>query len=231
MIIKDFLLDKISQPHPTTVKIVPHSVPIVFFGNIEKAEIATLSLNPSNKEFEGVKGNKRVIDRADLGVKNSDTLTRIDAEKVYNSFLAFFKNNPYRGWFDPLNEIFKAKGYEYYNDQIVHLDISPWATSNKWNDLSNYEKNSIIDLTTILKVLGNGNIKKLFINGKKASEEFAKHIPLKMETVFLDDNKSITLYKGQYANCEILGWSTYWQNSYLTIDQSKQFKEIIKEYI
>ena len=44
--LKDFLLDKISEPLPTSVNIVQGSIPIVFFGNVEKAEIATLSLNP-----------------------------------------------------------------------------------------------------------------------------------------------------------------------------------------
>ena len=43
-ILKDFLLNKISEPIPTSVKIVEGSIPIVFFGNVEKAEIITESI-------------------------------------------------------------------------------------------------------------------------------------------------------------------------------------------
>ncbi|MCM8832279.1 MAG: hypothetical protein NC918_08825 [Candidatus Omnitrophica bacterium] len=122
--LKEFLLDKISKPLPTTVDIVKGYIPIVFFGNVEKAEIATLSLNPSSKEFIH-NGKKRCVDRKELRVSDSQKLTREQAECVYQSLLLYFEINPYKKWFDPINKLFQSKGYEYYNHKIVHLDISP----------------------------------------------------------------------------------------------------------
>ena len=150
-ILKDFLLNKISEPIPTSVKIVEGSIPIVFFGNVEKAEIATLSLNPSNIEFEH-NGIRRCVDRRQLGVSDNQTLTSEQSESVYQSLLLFFKVNPYKMWFNPMNKLFQSKSYEYYNDKIVHLDISPWATSNKWDSLTNLERESIIDISIITPV-------------------------------------------------------------------------------
>ena len=92
--LKDFLLDKISEPLPNSVNIVPGSIPIVFFGNVEKAEIATLSLNPSNIEFEH-KSNKRFIDREQMQVSDNQKLTLTQAESVYGSLLLYFHSPPY----------------------------------------------------------------------------------------------------------------------------------------
>jgi len=215
--LKEFLLDKISEPLPTTVKIVEGSIPIVFFGNVEKAEIATLSLNPSNIEFEH-NGVRRCVDRKYLKVSDNQKLTREQAESVYHSLLLFFQVNPYKTWFNPMNKLFQSKGYEYYNDKIVHLDISPWATSNKWDSLSREERESIIDTSIIEKVIENQGIKKLFINGKTAFNVFCKTLNLKTNyiqqstftyTTKNGNNRSYKIYETEIFGCKVVGWNLY----------------------
>jgi hypothetical protein len=215
--LKDFLLDKISEPIPTTVKIVEGSIPIVFFGNVEKAEIATLSLNPSNIEFEH-NGERRCVDRKELGVSDNQKLTSEQAESVYQSLLLFFKVNPYKRWFNPMNKLFQSKGYEYYNDKIVHLDISPWATSNKWDSLSQVERESIIDTTIIKNVIEKRGIKKLFINGKTAFNVFYTTLNIEAkdikETSFdyitkKDNNRNFIIYETEIFGCNIIAWNLY----------------------
>ena len=49
--LKKDILEYIRQPIPIGLDIVDLSVPIVFFGNLEKANISTISINPSDKEF------------------------------------------------------------------------------------------------------------------------------------------------------------------------------------
>jgi hypothetical protein len=215
--LKDFLLDKISEPLPTTVKIVEGSIPIVFFGNVEKAEIATLSLNPSNVEFEH-NGVRRCVDRKQLGVSDNQKLTHEQAECVYQSLLLFFKVNPYKTWFNPMNKLFQSKGYEYYNDKIVHLDISPWATSYKWDRLSREERESIIDTTIIKNVIEKHGIKKLFINGKTAFNVFCATLKIGakeiQETSFNyitqnGNNRSFIIYETEVFGCKVIGWNLY----------------------
>lgn len=215
--LKEFLLDKISLPIPTTVKIVEGSIPIVFFGNVEKAVVATLSLNPSNKEFEH-NGPRRIIDRKQLEVSDSQPLTKEQAEIVYQSLLLYFKNNPYNGWFNPMNNLFKSKGYEYYNDKIVHLDISPWATSNKWASLKSEERKSIIDTSIIEQVIVKREIKKLFINGRTAFDVFYTTLSLNNNdirqlsfnyTTQNGKNRSFIIYETEIFGCRVVGWNLY----------------------
>jgi hypothetical protein len=215
--LKNFLLDKISEPLPKSVKIVEGSIPIVFFGNVEKAEIATLSLNPSNVEFEH-NGIRRCIDRKQLGVSDYQRLTIEQAECVYKSLLLFFKVNPYKAWFNPMNKLFQSKGYEYYNDKIVHLDVSPWATSKKWDCLSHEEKVSIIDTSIINNVIEMRGIKKLFINGKTAFNVFCKTLNIEAKDIKTTNhnyltkngqNRSFIIYETIIFNCKIIGWNLY----------------------
>ncbi|MCL1862152.1 MAG: hypothetical protein FWF78_01130 [Defluviitaleaceae bacterium] len=46
---KQELLDYIRRPIPQGIPIVPQSIPIVFFGEIDKARLATIAINPSNR--------------------------------------------------------------------------------------------------------------------------------------------------------------------------------------
>jgi hypothetical protein len=216
-VLKEFLIEKISEPLPTIVKIVEGSIPIVFFGNVEKAEIATLSLNPSNKEFEH-NGVRRCVDRMELGVSDNQKLTSGQAESVYKSLLLFFKVNPYKTWFNPMNNMFKSKGYEYYNDKIVHLDISPWATSDKWGSLSLEQRESIIDTTIIKNVIEKRGIKKVFVNGKTAFNIFCTTINIngkdikeaRFDYIGLNGkNKRFMIYETEIFGCKIIGWNLY----------------------
>ncbi|GIV28934.1 MAG: hypothetical protein KatS3mg033_2031 [Thermonema sp.] len=222
--LKSFLLCKISQPLPSVVRIVEKSVPIVFFGNIEKAEIATLSLNPSNKEFVK-KGIKRLVDREVLGVKDNEKLNSQQAEMVYQSLLCYFKKNPYKGWFNHLNKLFQNKGYEYYNDKIVHLDISPWATSDKWNKLSKDQRESIIDSSDspiIKKVIELSNIRYLFINGKTTFDVFRELCKITPENIqeknfeYLTKSgskRNLTIYESTFLGRKVVAWNLYVQRS------------------
>ena len=129
---------------------MPRSVPIVFFGEIDKARFATIAINPSNKEFTNDKheifppGKKRVVDRDCLGVADGDALSLEQAERVYESLCNFFHNRPYMGWFGPLEKLFSQAVLSYFKGDIINLDISPWATSVKWKDMSEDERTGLI---------------------------------------------------------------------------------------
>jgi len=223
--LKEFLLGKISQPIPASVEIVRGSIPIVFFGNVEKAEIATLSLNPSNVEFEPKHGKVRCLDRTQLDVLDSQKLTNEQAEAVYQSLLLYFCDppyNPYRTWFNPLNKLFERKGLEYYNDKIIHLDISPWATSKKWNDLSQNERDQIVDTTIIQNVIEKRGIKKLFINGKTAFTVFKKTLKVDDENVSSESfeyktkngiSRKFIISEAEIFGCRVIAWNLYIQRS------------------
>ena len=147
---KQEILDYIRRPIPKGLPIVSQSIPIVFFGDIETAKYATIAINPSNREFTNTKhelfpaNKKRFVDRDVLGIAGGDTLTVEQAEIVYQSLRNFFHKRPYMQWFGQLEKLFSEVDISYFKGDIINLDISPWATSTKWKDLSDKQRTDLV---------------------------------------------------------------------------------------
>ena len=131
--LKSQILEYIKQaiPQNANMPIVERSVPVPFFGSIEGAEAATISINPSNLEFEDLHGNilsgaeKRFADREFWREKDTDTLTENHTEGVYESLYKYFRHNPYKRWFDVLEEYAgNLVGCSYYNGTICFIVIT-----------------------------------------------------------------------------------------------------------
>ncbi len=146
MLTKDLqqeIIEYIKQPVPRNMFVVEQSIPVVFFGDIESARCATLSINPSRIEFLDVNQEllqnyqKRFCDRDVIGVADTDWLTPEQSQAVYDSLINYFNGNPYKKWFGPIGkfagDIFDTS---YYDNSMVHLDIYPWATDPTWSGLS-----------------------------------------------------------------------------------------------
>jgi hypothetical protein len=209
------MLDFIRRPIPQGLGIVEKSVPVLFFGNIETAKCATISINPSNLEFNDKKNNllpankKRFMDRENLGIGSNDTLTQEQAEKVYNSLVNYFRERPYKLWFDWLNRFFDGTSISYYKGSLIHLDITPWATSKKWGDMTNTEREKIIKAGEgwAKKILDAGQIEYLYVNGKAALEYVEKYIARFEKSKMLQLQKKCFIKTGKYNHCTIIGWS------------------------
>ena len=62
--ILEVLVRRLDGPHLSELKVIPWAAPILLFGNLYQARVATLGLNPSNREFVDVAG----IDASTLSV-------------------------------------------------------------------------------------------------------------------------------------------------------------------
>ncbi len=167
------LFQKLDYNH----KIVPNSIPIVWFGNVEKyfdskVKIITVSLNPSDKEF---KNEKSPI--PSTKIRFPDYNGSLDS--VYSAYNNYFLTNPYNRWFKSSFEaVLKSFNASYYeNEQYValHTDIgSSYATDPTWSGLD-AEK-------TVLEPIGSESWHKLVkilepdIILFSASENFEKKI-------------------------------------------------------
>ena len=133
--IKTNILHYISQPIPKDSNIVQHSIPVVFFGDIEKAKFATISINPSDKEFyTNYKQYKepRIINRQNLSKMDFDKLSVEDASKVYTSLINYFSTNPYRGWFNHLERFLSPLFKNIYalsTGMILTAVATAWSKS------------------------------------------------------------------------------------------------------
>ncbi len=86
--------------------------PIPFFGNLSRARVITLGLNPSNKEF--------IFERK--------WCTNMPKDAIAKKLFSYFKSTvPHHPFFTPWQEALKYIGASYESD-AVHLDLSPRAT-------------------------------------------------------------------------------------------------------
>ncbi len=132
-IIQEYL-DDFSQKKAYGFVVKP-SVPIVWFGNLEKyrsskGRIVTVALNPSLQEFPMYAAPRFNI-KAATPRELSSTLNR------------YFLDNPYRKWFNHFEFVLNCLKATYYeaNDQLprtaVHIDIySAIATNPTWGKLT-----------------------------------------------------------------------------------------------
>jgi hypothetical protein len=192
--------------------VIQDSTPIVFFGNIEKSNVATLGLNPSKREFLSQDDSlldgseKRVETLKSLGVSKLSNLTDIQVRRVYDACMSYFRKeqggNPYTRWFDQLdNHMLKKLGVSYYSDTACHLDIVQWATQPIWRHLDKETQQKLIqnDIKYLENQLFEYEIRTLLINGNGVHNEFCKYFKPKV----LKQEKIVLNTTGVTETCEV----------------------------
>lgn len=178
------LISRMSDRAFSDTGVIPWSSPVPSFGDIERAELATLGLNPSNREFVDEAGDELVgpdrrfetlrslqIDRwADARPRHLDAIAK--------SCQRYFTSNPYDGWFKRLDGIVRGAGVTFYGEQgrACHLDLVPYATSRKWTGLTGHEKRNLFQSSadTLGLLLRASRIKVLVLNGSTVVANFEK---------------------------------------------------------
>lgn len=176
-------------PRPENIRIVPDTLPIPFFGQYKSAIAATVSLNPSDKEFLDKNGRwllgeqKRFESYHSLGCRGCEELTDEMIRKAFLCCTEYFerKATAYWQWFRPIESVVKkatAGDINYTNGKMAHFDLSPWATNPVWSGLNEGEqkilkKDGLIFLKWLLEV---SSPKVFFLNGKTTCETVAREV-------------------------------------------------------
>jgi hypothetical protein len=119
--------------------IVPNSIPIVWFGDVEKyyksgLKIITVSLNPSDNEFKLKKTDPYSTEYRFPAYDG-------DVNSLYTSYNEYFYKKSYGGWFkSSFKAALKSFDASHYNGEkntALHTDIgSPYATNPTWSGLT-----------------------------------------------------------------------------------------------
>ena len=206
--------------------IVPSSTPVISFGDFRAVRVATLGINPSNKEFadnhgEILSGKTRRL--ATLSSLNAATLTTLSDEQVATVIQDcnnYFSGNDY-SWFKTLDNVIKpGLGVSYFNKTACHLDIVQWSTKTKWQSLEPETKTTLLDDGRIHlnKQLANSQISTVIVNGKSVWSELESAgfgTPKKDgELSFSKKNISCQLLINKFGNTLFLGWSSNLQSQH-----------------
>lgn len=146
----ELIRDRILRPTQIAC-VIPGSTPVISFGDFTNARIASLSINPSSKEF--LKGRsllpfeeKRLVDREVLGIRAQDRITEAHVEKVWDGCRRYFDTdrNPY-SWFNDLEIILNHSDFSYFNGTASHIDLVQSATFPAWAALKPEIKRELLD--------------------------------------------------------------------------------------
>ncbi len=178
------LIERLGENRFAGAPIIPWSCPIPSFGDITSAKVATLGLNPSNREFVDHSGaeldgpSRRFHTLTSLGLARWSDAAARHKRLVWESCREYFLRNPYDGWFRQLEHLLGKTKASYYDTsaKACHLDLIPYATACKWTELSHRQRSSLLSIAgdTLGLLLQDSPVEVLILNGKSVVETFEK---------------------------------------------------------
>ena len=156
--------------------------PVPYFGWLRRSTVATLGINPSNREFVDLEGqeldgdHRRFPTLASLGIRTWADASSLNVTAILSACDEYFSGNPYSRWFDTLDALMRPAGASYYSDEkpAAHLDLVPYATHVKWGGLRQDQQRALLhcgrDLFAAL--LRDSVVELLVLNGAAVARQF-----------------------------------------------------------
>lgn len=220
-----YIEERIRAVPPDDVCVVPGSTPVVAFGKVSGAWIATLGLNPSKQEFLDPRGQeltghrRRFETLASLGIEEHYSLTDEHVHQVFAACNTYFDRNPYRRWFDQLEAMLLPLGVSYYDGTVCHLDFVQWATDPTWGKLPREARQGLLnrDRQFLRQQLENESIRILLLNGASVIKEFqaAFNCQVDKHRVLEIGRQPTQIFTGRiFDRILTVGWSINLQSSF-----------------
>lgn len=175
------LVQELARDNTRTSPVIPWSSPVPVFGNPQTALVATLGLNPSNREFVDAAGQelegtaRRFHTLKSLGLRSWSEARINHIEMLADSCFRYFTENPYDTWFRRLDTIIGDRASFYGKAPTAcHLDLVPYATTRKWTSLLPRERKCLLDIAgdTLGTILRDSSIRVLLLNGSGVANYF-----------------------------------------------------------
>ncbi len=187
------LVERLHKGTLSRNKVIPWSCPVPSFGDPSRSKVATLGLNPSNREFMDDAGReldgkaRRFHTLNSLGIGCWSEARERHLDLITDSCHSYFSRNPYDKWFKKLDHLISGTRSSYYaNSQAAcHLDLIPYATECKWTDLTHGQKSLLLGAAgdALALVLKNSPIKLLILNGATVVRHFEQIAGVELKKV------------------------------------------------
>lgn len=176
------LVDRLNGTKLSKLGVIPWASPVPSFGDLSQSRIATLGLNPSNREFVDLAGkeltgpHRRFHTLRSLGIRRWSEATDEHLRLILESCNDYFTGNPYDGWFRALDKLILGTNLSYYGmfSGACHLDLVPYATASKWTELTTTERTGLLSSAgdALGMLLSESQIELLVLNGQSVIENF-----------------------------------------------------------
>lgn len=178
------------------LSVIPWACPVPYFGNLNTAKLATVGLNPSNREFVNAKldelsGNERRFPTlASLGLKSWREASETQLDAIDNACSSYFIGNPY-DWFRALDKLIAGSDHSFYGmfAEACHLDLCPFATATKWGELSGASRQVLLEAggDFLGNLIASSDIRTLILNGQTVIRTFEALCQIKLEALRMED--------------------------------------------
>lgn len=170
-----FLVRQLNAASYKDTQIIPWSCPVPSFGDLSRSRIATVGINPSNKEFVD-DSNKELAGRDrrfhtlnSLGLTSWGDAGKEHCKKIALTCQKYFETNPYDRWFRELDFLISGTDFSYYSPMFsaCHLDLIPFATACKWAELSPSHKQNLLAASgdALGRLVRESPVQVLILNG------------------------------------------------------------------
>jgi hypothetical protein len=176
------LIDRLESPSVSTADVITWGCPVPSFGDLSNSQVATLGLNPSNREFVDEHGDELEGPLRRFHTLKSLGLTRwadVDARHlrlILQSCNSYFSGNPYDRWFKRLDQIVVGARASFYDGSrgACHLDLIPYATTRKWTELTPAQRSALLGVAadTLGLLLRDSPVRILILNGRSVVDRF-----------------------------------------------------------
>jgi hypothetical protein len=184
-------LDQIASDALVDAGVIGWGSPIPAFGNPSRSTVATLGINPSNREFmdehgcELVGPNRRFHTLSSLGIERWTDADSRHLELILKSLGNYFSHNPYDGWFKRLDQVMSGIGNSFYgtSPNACHLDLIPFATTQKWTQLASSQRARLLHSSgdTFGHLVRDSPIETLILNGRTVVSSFEAIAGVKLQ--------------------------------------------------
>ena len=116
-------------PHSRVEELFYDSLPSLFFGDIYRARVATVGINPSIQQLRKPALKKP----SSFGISQRESLSEDQSAQAIDVMRHYFAAE-FSGWFTPLKNVLCGFGAPYEDDKAVHLNLAQEATYGSWSD-------------------------------------------------------------------------------------------------
>ena len=186
------LIDRLDSSTVAGSNVIRWGCPVVSFGDLSSSLVATLGLNPSNREFVDEMGNelqgtsRRFHTLRSLGLKSWSEVDARHLRMILDSCSSYFGRNPYDRWFKRLSQVVSGTKASYYDSSYgaCHLDLVPFATERKWTELTAHQHSLLLNIAgdTLGLLLRDSPIRILILNGMSVVQQFQDIACIRLET-------------------------------------------------
>jgi hypothetical protein len=176
------LLSILGEARISETNVISWGSPVPSFGDASRSRVATLGLNPSNREFVDTSGielngeSRRFHTLGSLGIARWSDARKSHVRLIVESCRAYFERNPYDAWFRQLDHIISGTEASYYDEaaSACHLDLIPFATACKWTGLTPAQRSILLDMSmgALANLLRESPIQIIILNGRSVVERF-----------------------------------------------------------